>query len=253
MKKILLILTLTAIVAGCGDNGETETTDGSGESQTESANNTETDNSEDETTDADTETDSETSNETDTSTEEVEPVELTEAEKTTRDLVSLMEEENVYDAGSYVEGDIPKGEYAFVRFSGSGQYYGEEDTNGNIIGNHNFDSFGYVHVHNAGNITASAILVGIDELEELGVSGAKELYEKLNNESDYKQSGFYKVGTDIEPGEYTIESVGQAYVSVLSGPVSNNEIVQNNNFNGKYSVNVKEGQYLNISGGKIIE
>lgn len=188
----------------------------------------------------------------DTEVEEVEEVaEPTPQEQMTSDLVTLIDEGEAFDVGSYVKGDIPKGEYAFVTFEGSGQYYSEEDSAGNIIDNENFDSFGYVSVHEAGNIENSGALVKVKALDELEVSGSKELYEILNDTEDYTESGWYKIGTDLDPGEYIIESMGQGYVAVVDGPVGNNEIIKNDNFNGRYSVNVKEGQYLNISRGKI--
>lgn len=90
-------------------------------------------------------------------------------------------------------------------------------------------------------------------MSKLGVSGAKELYEIMNNLTDYKESGWYKVGVDIEPGEYIIESYGSGYVAIMSGPVGKSDIIDNENFNGRYSVNVKDGQYLIISRGYIAE
>ena len=167
-------------------------------------------------------------------------------------VINLTEAQDAFDSGSYVKGDIPKGEYAYVTFDGSGQYYSEEDGAGNIIDNENFDSFGYVYVHEAGNLKTDGVLIKVSALEGLGVSGAKEVYEKLNNVSDYKESAMYKVGTDIAPGTYSIESFGEAYVEIMSGPVGNSSIVDNENFKGKYSVNVSAGQYLKISRGKLL-
>ncbi|RST59696.1 hypothetical protein D5F11_011380 [Siminovitchia terrae] len=180
-----------------------------------------------------------------------EVIELTAQEQMLEDITDLFADDLAFDTGSYVKGDIPKGEYAFVTFEGSGQYYSEKDAGGNIIDNENFDSFGYVEVHEAGNIETSGVLVKVDALDELEVSGAKELYETLNNTEEYMDSGWYKVGVDIDPGEYVIESFGDGYVAVMTGPVGNNEIINNENFNGRYSVNVQEGQYLVISRGTI--
>ena len=141
---------------------------------------------------------------------ENEKVELTESEKMIVKLHSLLEEKLVFDTGSYIQGDIPAGEYAFVKFDDSGSYYEEDDAAGNIIDNENFSSFGYVKVHGSGDLTTRGILVNISAFERLGVSGAKELYEILNEKENWNQSGFYKVGYDIEPGRYIIESMGSA-------------------------------------------
>jgi Glucodextranase, domain B len=163
----------------------------------------------------------------------------------------LIDLKQAFDTGSYVKGEIPKGEYAFISFEGSGQYYSEEDPAGNIIDNENFDSFGYVYVHDAGNIETEGALISVNAFKSLGVSGAKEIYEIMNDVENYKDSAWYKVGTDIKPGQYVIESYGEGYVAVMTGPVGKSEIVDNENFNGKHMVNVKAGQYLNISNGVI--
>lgn len=174
--------------------------------------------------------------------------ELTEAEKMIIKLSSLMNEGLVYDTGSYIKGDIIPGEYIFVKFSGSGSYYCEKDAAGNIVDNENFDSFGYVQVHGVGNLETRGVLVNISALEQLGISSAKQLYETLNNQTNYNQGGYYKVGTDIEAGSYIIESIGgRGYYSINSGPVSNSNIIDNDNFNGRVSVNLEVGQYIEIS------
>ena len=167
-------------------------------------------------------------------------------------VTGLISSKDAFDTGSYVKGDIPAGEYAFVPFEGSGKYYSEEDSAGNIIDNENFDSFGYVYVQGAGNIQTQGVLIKIGAFEKLGVKSAKEIYEKLNDATDYKDSAIYKVSVDIAPGVYTIESYGQGYVEVMSGPVGNSDIVDNENFNGKYSVTVSAGQYLKVSRGKLL-
>lgn len=179
--------------------------------------------------------------------------EKTPQEKMVGKIMELMDSGKAFDSGSYVKGDVPKGEYAFISFEGSGKYYSETDSAGNIIDNENFDSFGYVFVHDANNLETRGVLVSVDSFETLGVSGAKEIYELVNNIEDYGDSGMYKVGLDIKPNKYTIESYGEGYVAILAGPVGNSEIVDNEIFNGKYNVNVKEGQYLQVSKGVIVK
>jgi hypothetical protein len=184
-------------------------------------------------------------------TEEEEEVVLTPSEEMFQKIGALIESKQAFDTGSYVKGEIPKGEYAFISFEGSGQYYGEEDPAGNIIDNENFDSFGYVYVHDAGNIETQGALISVNAFKTLGVSGAKEIYEIMNEVEDYKDSGWYKVGTDIPQGKYVVESYGEGYVAAMAGPVGKSDIIDNENFNGKHMVNVTAGQYLNISNGFI--
>jgi hypothetical protein len=185
-------------------------------------------------------------------TKKEEPKPKTAKELMFEKVTGLISSKDAFDTGSYVKGDIPTGEYAYVPFEVSGKYYSEEDSAGNIIDNENFDSFGYVYVQGAGNIQTRGVLIKVDAFEKLGVKSAKEIYEQLNDATDYKDSAMYKVGVDIAPGTYTIESYGSAYVEVMSGPVGKSDIVDNENFNGKYSVTVSAGQYLKVSRGKLL-
>ncbi len=183
-----------------------------------------------------------------TSNEKTEIKEFTEAQKMLSKLVDLIDEGKAYDTGSYIKGDIVPGEYAFVKIGDTGSYYCEKDAAGNIVDNENFDSFGYVKVHGVGNLETDGALVSIDAFNELGVSGAKELYEVLHDQIDYNQGGYYKVGVDIEPGQYVVESIGgSGYWAIMTGPVSDSDIVDNDNFNGRASVNLSSGQYITIS------
>ena len=170
----------------------------------------------------------------------------------TAKIVGLMSEKLAFDSGSYQRGDIPAGEYAYVKFAGAGSYYEEEDPAGNILDNENFDSFGYVKVHGKGDVETRGVLINVKSFESLGVTGAKDIYEKLNNTKDYYDAGYYKVGTDIPAGTYTVESYGSGYYAVLSGPVGSSDIVKNDNFNGKKTVKVKNGQYLELSRASLI-
>lgn len=173
--------------------------------------------------------------------------ELSESDKMLLKISDLIDDKLAFDTGDYINGDIPSGEYAFVKFSGSGSYYSEEDASGNIIDNENFDSFGYVKVHGVGNITTQGALINISAFEQLGVTSAKEIYQILNSQENYNQSGYYKIGTDIPAGKYVLESIGSGYYAIMSGPVGNSDIVDNDNFNGRTEINVRDGQYLKIS------
>jgi|GEM_PF-1985505 len=179
--------------------------------------------------------------------------EKTPKEKIQDDILSLISSKQAYDSGSYIKGDIPKGEYAFIPIDGNGKYYSEEDEAGNIVDNENFDSFGYVYIHGVGNISTQGVLIPIASFAGLGATGAKDIYEKLNDTSGYSSAAMYKVGVDLEPGQYTLESIGSGYAAVLTGPVGNNDIVDNENFNGRHSVSVQNGQYLSITRAKIAQ
>lgn len=230
MKKIIVLLFAAIILSACGSS-ENENSDVKREDSAEEENVTET----------------EEEFEYDEEDEEDLFEELTAQEETIQQLVGLFDEGVAFDAGSYTKGDIPEGEYAFVTFEGSGEYYSEVDESGDIIDNENFSSFGYVYIHEAGDIETSGALIDIDSLEELDVQGAKELYEVLNEKENYSDAGWYKVGVDIDPGEHEIKSYGSGYIAIKSGPVGNNDIVQNDNFDGEYSIELQEGQYLVIS------
>ncbi len=69
----------------------------------------------------------------------------------------------------------------------------------------------------------------------------------MNNQSNWNQSGYYKVGIDIDPERYVVESIGSGYWSIMTGPVSASNIVDNDNFNGRASINLSNGQYLKLS------
>ena len=231
MRKYLFLIVVSLLLLGCSDDNVS--------SNNNESNNSENVNNED--------------YETEELSYEEEEVVVTEQDLMLMDVVNLIDEGLAFDTGSYIKGDIPEGEYAFVTFEGSGSYYSEEDQSGSIIENENFDSFGYVYVHEAGNLKTSGVLVDVDSLETLDVKGAKELYEKLNGVEDYQDSGHYKVGVDIDPGEHVIESYGSGYIAVMDGPVGKSNIINNDNFDGRYSANVSEGNYLKLSRSYISE
>jgi len=177
--------------------------------------------------------------------------EETPKQKILNAIKTLIDSKQAFDSGDYIQGDIPAGEYAFIPFQGSGNYYSEKDAANNIIDNEIFDSFGYVYVHASGNIENQGLLINTSAFPQLGVSGAKQIYEILNDTQNYKGAGYYKIGTDLPAGKYIIDSQGEGYVADMSGPVGKGEINNNQIFNGRYSVTVSNGQYLKVSHGTI--
>ena len=76
----------------------------------------------------------------------------------------------------------------------------------------------------------------------------------MNDLTNYNQSGYYKVGTDIEAGNYIVESIGsEGYYSIKSGPVSGGKILDNDFVDGRASIKLKNGQYIEISKLELIK
>lgn len=240
MRNVLLAVAIVLLLSACGANSEPDLDGEKTKQEVDKGKQTEINVTEDE--------EPNNVNEEDELTEEPieEIIQLSEREEMIIEILDLVDSGLAHDTGSYIKGDIPEGNYAFITLDGRA-YYSEEDSSGEIIDNENFDSFGYVYVHEAGNLTTGGVLVDTGSIESLNVSGAKELYEILNEVEDYKESGYYKVGTDIEPGEYVVESYGSGYVAVMDGPIGKSDIVKNENFDGRYAVTVNEGQYLILS------
>jgi hypothetical protein len=149
-----------------------------------------------------------------------------------------------FKPGSYTKGSIPKGEYAFI--SPKGGYFAEE-YNGQILANENFSSFGYVYVQGLGDITTRGYLIAIESLKLKDKLGALSIYKSINKETEYNFSGYYKVGLDIEPGTYKIESSADGYIAIESGPLGRSKTIENELFQGEKTISVLEGQYLKVN------
>ncbi len=68
------------------------------------------------------------------------------------------------------------------------------------------------------------------------------------------ESGMYKVGTDIDAGEYFILSSGACYLEVTSDSSGTLEsIVTNDNVYTFTFITIQDGQYLSISDGKFVK
>lgn len=65
------------------------------------------------------------------------------------------------------------------------------------------------------------------------------------------KSGMYKVGSDIQPGEYVLISNGIGYFQVSKDSTGKLEsIISNDNFTTNAIVSVKSGQYFEFKGSK---
>ncbi|NML30048.1 hypothetical protein [Paraburkholderia antibiotica] len=171
-----------------------------------------------------------------------------DSQPATTNVAALLTSGSTFKPGSYAKGIIPKGEYIFV--SKDGGYFSEE-LNGQIIDNENFPSFGYVYVHGIGDIKNDGYLISPSAVQKIGYVGALDVYQAMNRQTGYNFSGTYKVGVDIPAGRYTLESAGDAYIAVVTGPLGKGEIVWNDNFNGSRTANLSIGQYLQVSNASI--
>lgn len=151
------------------------------------------------------------------------------------------ERKRTYKAGSYKVGsNINAGTYII---SGSGYYEvcTQADCDilsGKLLYNDNFKNRAVVILQNGQyfNFKGSGLIYkeeGYDTTLQNKITGA----------------GYYRVGKDIEAGEYRLE--GRGYYAICTKPscvISKRELLKNDNLtNGGY-INVKNGQYLVISG-----
>ena len=77
----------------------------------------------------------------------------------------------------------------------------------------------------------------------------------ITDADEWYKSGTYKVGTDIKAGEYLVESTGwNCYIEVNKDSSGTfDSIVSNDNVSTRTYINLLDGQYFEISGGKFIE
>lgn len=153
---------------------------------------------------------------------------------------------STYKSGMYKVGtDIPAGEYivfsdniisGYVEISSSSSGKFED-----IIANENINYNTIITIKDGNYLTLSgAYAVPFDEVTELDTSG----------------EGMFKVGTHIKAGEYKLECTNgiSAYYEVSSNSSHNiNSIIANDNFENNAYITVRDGQYLTISGGKIVK
>ena len=85
------------------------------------------------------------------------------------------------------------------------------------------------------------------------VKDAPEIF----NDGEVLDEGMYRVGRDLEPGEYKVKSLTDeeysGYYEVCNGSRGTiDSIVTNDNFSGEKYITVKKGQYLKLSGCQLI-
>lgn len=148
-------------------------------------------------------------------------------------------------AGMYKVGtDIPEGEYLLVADSFVPAYFQvTKDSSGSlesIISNDNFEGSRYV-----------TVLAGqYFEVKNAKFTPADKAPVQEAKNGVY-EPGMYKVGRDIQAGEYKLkaEAGTMAYFEVSKDSTNSlNSIVANDNFEGEKYVTIAAGQYIKING-----
>ena len=152
-------------------------------------------------------------------------------------------EEDFMKEGMYkVDTDIQAGEYIVIANSDSQGYMQiSKDSTGStdsIIGN---------------EIISGRTYVAVNDGEYLTVKNAKiytlDKAPKVDTSSGTLSDGMYKVGTDIQAGEYKANASNDedAYVEVTSNSRHNSDgIVSNDIFKGEKYVTIENGQYIKL-------
>jgi len=147
-----------------------------------------------------------------------------------------------YASGTYLVGtDIPAGEYVLIAdmaayFERAADPSGELDS---IIANGNFSTNTIVTISDGEYfIFSSSTAYPIDKAPAL----------------DTTQQGMFKAGKDIDAGEYTIRSDGQASYQIASDSTHTlASLVSQEDFEGDKSITVSDGQYLILTEAHIVQ
>lgn len=148
-----------------------------------------------------------------------------------------------YDLESYEEGmykvgqDILPGEYLLICEQGKTGYFAiTSDSSGNldsIISNDNFKN-------------NSIVTISEDEYLELSSCHAVLADDSLL--LDTSNEGMFRVGVDIEPGEYKLINDSEHYgYYEITADSYHNDIISNDNFKNSAYITVQLGQYLKLS------
>lgn len=153
---------------------------------------------------------------------------------------SIWIKEGMYKVGS----DLPAGEY-LIASKGTMAYLAvTKDSSGtleSILTNDNFDTVRYIKVKDGQYLELkNAEIAPIDKAPVLQTVDGKYI------------SGMYKVGRDIDPGEYKVipdENSMMSYVEVATDCTGTlDDIVTNDNFDSPKYITIKTGQYIKMNG-----
>ncbi len=145
--------------------------------------------------------------------------------------------------GTYLVGsDIPAGRYKGTTTSDSGYWQIASDANGaNIIANDNVTGQFYVQVKTGQYLELSGV-----EITKVTAAPAPAA-PKSTSISD----GTYLVGTDITAGRYKGKTTADSGYWQISSDANGANLIANDNVIGQFYVQVKTGQYLELSGVEI--
>lgn len=144
-----------------------------------------------------------------------------------------------YENSTYKIGDtMPEGEYVLFATSGNGYFELSSDSSGNsIICNENFDYNSIITVYNGEYLKLNRCYAEpIDSAGNVSTTG----------------TGMFKIGKHLKAGEYKLEANGSysGYYCIY-GDDRQDDIVDNDNFEGTAYVTVRNGQYLLLNRCKI--
>lgn len=157
------------------------------------------------------------------------------------------EEVNYVEPGMYKIGtDLDAGTYLIF---GTGYMALTKDSTGeldSIITNDNYINTRYIAVEDGEYFEFT-------DGEAYRVKDAPE----ISNNGEFLDEGMYRVGRDLDPGEYKVKSLTNeeysGYYEVCNGSRGTiDSIVTNDNFSGEKYITVKKGQYLKLSGCQLI-
>lgn len=162
-----------------------------------------------------------------------------------------------FTSGTYKLREIPKGYYLFIANDD------EQRAELRKIGKNNqvesfttHNSFDYIYIPNTNRIELKGTLIPIAELKNYNKTTGFALYKSLKGIDNYRKSGTYKVGSDIEPIMVYLEIDNPSRISsydvytyndkndnvlVSNGLIENEDIVE---------VKLEKGQYLNLTNSK---
>ena len=155
--------------------------------------------------------------------------------------VQPTQQQKWYTDGNYKVGtDIPAGTYYVECTSDWSAYFClSSDSNGkNILENEIFDTHTFVTISNGQYLEISR-----------GKATLATYVSDLVIGTSFSE-GMYRVGTDIDAGEYKLTSTDDTwagYYCIYDNVSAGRDIVANKNFTGNAYVTVKNGQYLELT------
>lgn len=183
-------------------------------------------------------------------TEQTETTDAGSAAETEEAAEEPQEEElESYGPGMYKVGtDMKAREYILIP-SGYGYYEVDKDSTGDlesILSNDNFEGSRYIKVEDGQYVT----------LQDCTAYPAKYVKKGKVDNSD-PVNGMYKVGVDIDAGEYKVEPLSDfGYYEVNNTSdctASLDAIVTNDNIESPAYITVSEGQYLKLSDCQLVK